>query len=89
MERVDEKEERLLLMLEKTGGKEKVAAAIENVIYMSVPKFILDIKGKASLYTEVRNASLVIVYEEVAKGDYDLYNRISSRVNNYWRDSMS
>ena len=86
---IRENEKRLLALLRGPAGKFKIAKTLENILYDKVPPFIMNIKGKKEMYHEVIAASQVIVEEEVAKGEDDLYNRIKNRIDSYWEDSMS
>ena len=83
---IRENEKKLLMLLRAPAGKFKIAKSLENVLYDKVPPFIMNIKGKKDLYHEVIAASQVIVEEEVAKGEDDLYNRIKNRIDSYWED---
>ncbi len=84
----DDAEKRFKAVLSSPAGKLKVAKTLENVLYDKAPSFIVNVKGKKHLYHEVLYASQVIVEEEVAKGEDNLYNRIKDRVDRYWEDSM-
>lgn len=86
---MEESENRLNKILATPGGELKVAASVEQVLYSKIPSFIMNIKGKQSLYREVLAASQTILYEELEKGKENLYSRIRNRIDTYWEDSMS
>ncbi len=82
----EESERRVLGVLSEPGGDRKISRVIEQVLWNNVPSFVLTVKGKEEVYLECLGASIVIVQEELQKGKQGLYDRLRSRVDNYWKE---